>query len=59
MTFIPSTHHRRSICLRGYDYSQAGTYFVTLVTNGRLNLFWEIIDEKMVLNRYGEIAGRA
>ena len=26
-------HHRRSIRLKGYDYSQAGAYFVTICTH--------------------------
>jgi putative transposase len=38
----PKTHHRRSIRLKDYDYSQAGAYFVTLVTQGRVSLFGEI-----------------
>jgi hypothetical protein len=32
-------HHRRSIRLKGYDYSQTGAYFVTLVTRQRGCLF--------------------
>ncbi len=38
MTFDPEKHHRRSIRLRNYDYSQPGAYFVTLrfvLCNGR------------------------
>ena len=35
MTYDPETHHRRSIRLPGYDYSQSGAYFVTLCTQGR------------------------
>jgi hypothetical protein len=31
----PAIHHRRSIRLRNYDYSQAGAYFVTICTQGR------------------------
>ena len=51
----PVRHHRRSIRLRGYDYSQAGAYFVTNCTHDRECLFGEIMDGKMVLNQYGEI----
>ena len=40
-------HHRRSIRLKGYDYVQAGVYFVTLVTKGRVCLFGEIIKDEM------------
>ena len=31
MKFDPKIHHRHSIRLKGYDYSQAGTYFVTII----------------------------
>jgi len=30
MTYDPQQHHRRSIRLKGYDYTQAGAYFLTL-----------------------------
>jgi len=45
--------HRRSVRLKGYDYRQAGAYFITLVTAGRKNIFGEIKDEAMVLNNTG------
>jgi REP element-mobilizing transposase RayT len=48
-------HHRRSIRLQGYDYSQAGAYFVTIVAWHRECLFGEIVDGEMKSNRYGEI----
>ena len=53
--YDPINHHRRSIRLRGYDYSRPGAYFVTLCTQGRECLFGEIADEEMVLNEYGKI----
>ncbi|MGA2987655.1 MAG: transposase, partial [Terriglobia bacterium] len=34
MNYDPAIHHRRSIRLRGYDYSQPGSYHVTLCTEG-------------------------
>ena len=55
MTFDPQIHHRRSIRLNDYDYSQAGLYFVTIVTQGRVPLFGEVVDGEVRLNRYGEI----
>ena len=55
MKFDPQKHHRRSIRLQGYDYAQAGAYFVTLVTYQRDALFGEIIDGEMKLNRKGKI----
>jgi REP element-mobilizing transposase RayT len=56
MKFDPKVHHRRSIRLQGYDYSQAGAYFVTIVAWQREMLFGEIVDGEMILNRYGQIA---
>ena len=32
---------RRNIRLKGYDYSQAGVYFVTVCTKDRRPIFWE------------------
>jgi len=53
--FDPQKHHRRSIRLPGYDYSSAGAYYVTVVTQGRECLFGEIIDGEIYLTEYGEI----
>ena len=39
MPYDADRHHRRSIRLKGYDYSQAGAYFVTIVTDARELLF--------------------
>ena len=47
--------HRRSIRLLGYDYSQAGAYFVTVCAHDRMCLFGEIADGKMRLNEAGRI----
>ncbi len=56
MTFNPDIHHRKSIRLRGYDYSQAGMYFVTICTHDRTPLFGEIINGEMKMNEAGVIA---
>ncbi|NCC36760.1 MAG: hypothetical protein EOM24_32820, partial [Chloroflexia bacterium] len=32
-------HHRRTIRLAGYDYRQAGVYFITICTHQRTHLF--------------------
>jgi len=56
MTYNPNKHHRRSIRLPGYDYSQRGAYFITMVTQNRLYLFGDIINNQMVLNDAGIIA---
>lgn len=54
--YNPNKHHRRSIRLQGYDYSQAGLYFVTMCCKDRTCLFGEIINGKMILNDFGKIA---
>ena len=54
--YNPNIHHRRSIRLKGYDYSQAGLYYITLDVQDRVHLFGEIKDEEMILNPYGKIA---
>lgn len=56
MPYNPQLHHRRSIRLPGYDYSQAGAYYVTLVTHGQSDLFGEVIQDAMHLNKAGIIA---
>lgn len=54
--YNPHKHHRRSIRLQGYDYSQEGLYFITICCQDRALLFGEIIDGDMILNSYGQIA---
>jgi REP element-mobilizing transposase RayT len=55
MTYDPTRHHRRSIRLRGYDYTLAGAYFVTLVTQDRAALFGDVVDGIMRLNDAGRM----
>jgi putative transposase len=55
MKYDPDKHHRRSIRLPGYDYSQPGAYFVTICAYQRQCIFGEIIDGQMRLNQYGAI----
>jgi putative transposase len=42
MGYDPEMHHRRSIRMKGYDYTSPGAYFVTLLSHGRACLFGEI-----------------
>lgn len=58
MKFDPTTHHRRSLRLSGYDYANAGAYFVTICTQGRACLFGEVVDERMILNDAGRMTER-
>ena len=55
MTYNPDIHHRHSIRLKDYDYSQAGAYFVTLCAWQRECLFSEIVNGEMMLNDMGRI----
>jgi REP element-mobilizing transposase RayT len=54
--YNPNIHHRKSIRLKGYDYSQAGLYFVTLCCEGREHRFGKIENDEMVLNEFGTVA---
>ena len=49
-------HHRRSVRLRGYDYSQPGESFVTLCSDQMKALFGRVVNGRMELNALGEIA---
>lgn len=55
MTDRQNEHRRRSLRLKGYDYSQAGAYFVTVCAYGKACLFGEVEGGIMRLNGYGEI----
>lgn len=48
-------HRRKSIRLRGYDYSQAGAYFITVCTKDRKELLGTIRDGKMRASPIGRI----
>ena len=56
MKYNPEKHHRCSIRLRGYDYSQPGLYFITICVQDRHCLFGEIENGEMICNEYGKIA---
>jgi putative transposase len=55
MPYNPSIHHRRSIRLKGHDYTQPAAYFVTLCTHEWAHLFGKVVDGAMQLNECGEI----
>jgi REP element-mobilizing transposase RayT len=54
--FHSNKHHRRSVRLPGYDYSNPGAYFVTLCLHGRECLLGDVVDGQMVLSEMGRIA---
>ena len=51
----PSNPQRRNLRVPEFDYSQPGAYFVTIVTQGRKQLFGHIVDGEMVLNDVGKM----
>lgn len=55
MSFNPKLHNRRSIRLKGYDYSQAGLYFVTICVQNRKCLFGNMVNQEMILNESGQM----
>ena len=56
MEYNPKIHHRKSIRLKGYDYSQAGLYFITICCQDMKCRFGKIEKDEMVLNEFGTIA---
>lgn len=51
-----SKHHRRSIRLKDYDYSQPGLYFITICCQEKKLRFGDIRNGEMCLNECGKIA---
>ncbi len=49
---------RRSIRLRGYDYSRAGAYFVSICTKDRECLFGDVENQEMALNDAGRMVDK-
>jgi REP element-mobilizing transposase RayT len=55
MKYDPQIHHRRSIRLKGYDYSQSGLYFITICIQNRECLLGKIEQGLINLNPAGEM----
>jgi REP element-mobilizing transposase RayT len=53
--YNPDIHHRRSIRLKHYDYTQTGAYFVTVCTWQKECLFGDVVDGETRLNEYGNV----
>jgi hypothetical protein len=45
--FNPDVHYRRSVRLKGFDYSQAGPHFVTICTRNRVCSLGHVLDAAM------------
>ena len=56
MAYDPLIHHRRSIRLKGYDYTKPGAYFITINAFHRSRIFGVIESGMVRLNACGEIA---
>ena len=56
MQYDLEKHNRRSIRLNGYDYTQFGYYFITICTHQKSCLFGAIANNKLNLNKFGQIA---
>ena len=55
MKYNPDIHNRKSIRLKGYDYSQPGAYFITLCCEKREHFFGRIVNGNLLLNEFGKI----
>ena len=55
MNYNPDFHHRRSIRLHGYDYSQAGAYFITMCSYQKQPFFGTIRQNAILLSDIGEM----
>ena len=55
MLYDPSKHHRHTIRLEGYDYSQGGGYFITLDVENKACLFGQVVGGEMQLYEAGSI----
>lgn len=53
--YNPHIHHRRSIRLKGFDYSREGLYFVTICVQNRACLFGDVENGVMILNDMGRM----
>ena len=47
--------HRKLLRMKGYDYSTAAHFFITIVLQNRENLLGKVFDGQMTLNAAGEM----
>jgi len=55
MKYNPDKHHRKSIRLKNYNYSNIGAYFITLCAYNRESLFGDVQTGKIILSQFGQI----
>jgi REP element-mobilizing transposase RayT len=49
------TYRTETLRLPEWDYSEPGSYFVTICTKGFRQYFGQVQEDKMILNTYGRI----
>jgi|GEM_PF-3200802 len=59
MPFDREKHHRRSIRLKGFNYTQGNAFFVTICSYQKECIFGNISDGLMVLNEQGKCIEKA
>jgi REP element-mobilizing transposase RayT len=58
LKYNPEIHHRRSIRLKGPNYSETRAHFVTVCTQNRECLFGDVTEGEMRLNDAGKMINR-
>jgi putative transposase len=59
MAYDPQRHHRRTIRLKGYDYTAPGAYYVTIIVRNRERMLSRIVDGQVILAHAGVLAEAA
>src|SRR3970282_1443417 len=52
MKYNPDIHHRRSVRLKEYDYSQPGAYFITVCTQKGECVFGDVVGGEIVFEQF-------
>jgi len=55
MTLFQNKYRIESTRFKGWNYASEGSYFITICTRDRYNLFGRVVNGKMELNQYGNI----
>ena len=58
MTLFQNKYRIESTRFKGWDYASTGSYFVTICTFDRVNLFGRVVKGQMELNQYGNIVNQ-
>ena len=58
MTLFQNKYRIESTRYKGWNYAPEGSYFITICTRDRENLFGRVVKGKMELNQYGNIVNQ-